>query len=385
MTTTTLPAAAAELTGKRIPSVDVLRGFTLAAMILVNAAGEWPHAYWPLKHAQWNGCTPTDLVFPTFLFLTGTSLVFSFRSRLARGVGKRELFLHTLKRSVILFFIGVLLNALPFFHLGTLRIYGVLQRIALCYLCVSILYLWNRRPAFLLSVTALLLLGYWILMRWIPLPGGLIPGRDVPLLDPVRNWVAICDRWLHLGRLYEVTRDPEGLLSTPPAIATTLLGVLTGLWLQSQRTIKEKSAGMLIAGAAFVGSGLLWSVWFPLNKKLWTSSYVLFAAGCALVALGLFTYLMKDDRKNSWWSYPWLVFGTNAIAAYVLSEVIAIAISAIHIPGSDDKLTLKKYLFTHLFAPFGPGMDSLLFSLFFVLVCFVPIWVLFRRRIFIKI
>jgi predicted acyltransferase len=162
--------------------------------------------------------------------------------------------------------------------------------------------------------------------------------------------------------------------------------VLTGLWLQSQRTIKEKSAWMLTAGMALIAGGQIWNVWFPINKKLWTSSYVLFAAGCALVALAACTWLMKSDDAPSRWSYPWRVFGTNAIAAYVLSEVLAIVIYVVHVPDGGKYVTLKGYLFEHFFASvFSPGMDSLVFALAFVAVCFVPVWILFRRRIFIKI
>jgi predicted acyltransferase len=370
---------------KRIASVDVLRGITLAVMILVNTAGEWPHAYWPLKHSDWNGCTPTDLVFPTFLFLTGTSMVFSFRSRLNKGASRSSLMLHTLQRAAVLFFIGVFLNGLPFFPLATWRVYGVLQRIALCYLCASALYLWNRKPTFLATAASLLLLGYWILMRWIPLPGGLLPVPDIPLLDPNQNWVALVDRWLLPGRLYEITRDPEGLLSTFPAVATTLLGILTGMWLQTQRSIKEKSFAMLIAGSALIAGGELWNVWFPINKKLWTSSYVLFAAGCALVALGLLSWFMKESAGGRW-NYPWIVFGTNAIAAYVLSEVLAVFIYAVHISSNGKYVTLKGFVFDHFFASIRPpGMDSLVFAISFVAVCFVPIWLLYRKRIFIKI
>lgn len=379
MTTPTTPVT------KRVLAVDVLRGLTLALMILVNAAGEWPHSYWPLRHSVWNGCTPTDLVFPTFLFITGTSLVFSFRSRLGRGASPRELMLHTLRRAFTLFCIGVLLNGLPFFPFSTWRIYGVLQRIALCYLFASILYLWNRKASFLAAVAGVLLIGYWILMRWVPLPGGLVPGRDLPLLDPVRNWVAIVDRALLPGRLYEVTRDPEGLLSTFPAIATTLLGILTGMWLQTGKTIKEKSFAIFGSGALLVAFGLIWNVWFPINKKLWTSSYVLFAAGCALLALGVLLSILKESTESTWWDYPWLVFGTNPIAAYVLSELIAIVLYSVHIYDAGRRVTLLGFIFSHFFAPLGPGMDSLIFGLTYVLACFIPIWILYRRRIFIKI
>lgn len=370
---------------KRILSVDVLRGITLAGMILVNAAGEWPHSYWPLRHSVWNGCTPTDLVFPTFLFLTGTALVFSFRARLNRGSTPRTLMLHTLQRSLILFCIGVLLNGLPFFPFATWRIYGVLQRIAICYLCASALYLWRRTPTALLAVSSLLLVGYWILMRWISLPGGVLPGRDIPILDPDRNWVALVDRHLLPGRLYEHTRDPEGLLSTFPAIATTLFGILAGMWFQTKRTIVEKATGVLFAGGVLIAAGLLWNLWFPINKKLWTSSYVLFAAGCALVALGLLTWLMKNDTASRWWTYTWLVFGTNAIAAYVLSELIAIVLYSIHFSVAGRQITLLGYIFQHFFAPLGPGPDSLIFGSVYVAICFLPIWILYRRKIFIKV
>src|SRR5271168_2803316 len=262
----------------RLLSLDFLRGLTIAFMILVNNNGDEQLAYWPLKHAAWNGFTPTDLVFPTFLFLVGITTVFSTASRLAKGATKQSLFLHVLRRSIILYLLGLVVNSFPYFHLHTMRFYGVLPRIAICYLIVASLYLispgWRSKAA--LAVAALA--GYWILMRFVPVPGFGVPGHDIPLLDRDANLTAWLDRQIFpASHLYERTRDPEGLLSTIPAVATTLLGLLTGMWLRTQRTLGQKIGGIAIAGLTGVLLGRLWNLSFPINKKLWTSSYVLFA------------------------------------------------------------------------------------------------------------
>ncbi len=210
----------------RLVSLDVFRGATIAAMILVNDPGSTA-AYEPLKHARWNGWTPTDLIFPFFLFIVGVSLVFSFESRLRRGDSRGALVLHTLRRSATIFAIGLLLNGLPHFHLATWRIPGVLQRIAVAYLGAALITLYARTKARILWI-AVLLLGYWALMRFVPVPGYGIPTHNIPLLHPNANLAAYLDRKLMFGHLWEGTRDPEGVLSTLPAIATALCGVLTG-------------------------------------------------------------------------------------------------------------------------------------------------------------
>src|SRR5271156_332876 len=312
----------------RLLSLDFLRGLTIAFMILVNNNGDEVRAYWPLKHAAWNGFTPTDLVFPTFLFLVGISTVFSSASRIAQGATRQSLFLHVVRRSVILFLLGLVVNSFPFFNLHTMRFYGVLPRIAICYLIVASLYLlnpgWRGKAA--LAVAALA--GYWILMRFVPVPGYGVPGRDIPLLDHDANLTAWLDRQIFsASHLYERTRDPEGLLSTIPALATALLGLLTGIWLRTQRKLAQKVSGIAIAGLTGILLGGLWNFTFPINKNLWTSSYVLFAGGLSLLLLALCLAIVdlpekktgKQDRSRL--LTPFFIFGTNAIAAYVFSEL----------------------------------------------------------------
>src|SRR5580700_701703 len=239
MAATTQSAPAATATA-RVLSLDLARGVTIAFMIMVNNNGA--AAYHPFCHSAWNGWTPTDLVFPGFLFMVGASIVLSFSKRLERGDSKAALVRSILRRTLILFALGLVVNGFPHFPLHTLRIYGVLQRIAICFLIGSVLYLWDRRPASKIALLVVALLGYWILMRWVPVPGFGLPGRDIPLLDKNANLVAYLDRHIFPGRLYEGTRDPEGLLSTLPALGTTLAGILAGLWLRSSRTLQTKAA-----------------------------------------------------------------------------------------------------------------------------------------------
>jgi len=365
----------------RLVSLDVLRGITIAFMILVNNGGEY--SYWPLKHSDWNGWTPTDLVFPTFLFVVGTTIVFSFESRLSRGASKKSLALHTVRRFVILFLLGLVVNGFPFFHLATLRIYGVLQRIAICFLICSFLYLWDRRPTSKIVMAVAALLGYWALMRLVPVPGYGVPGRDIPFLDKNANIVAWLDRHIFPGRLYEGVRDPEGLLSDIPAIATTLLGMLTGMWLRTKESVGRKCAGMLGAGVVLVLLGELWNPWFPINKKLWTSSYVLFAAGVSLLGLAVCFWAIEIRGWKKGWTYYWLVFGTNAITAYVLSELLSSGLSAIKL---GPNRTLDGFIYLGVFQRVHPpGIGALLYALTFVMVCWLVVWPLYVKRIFIKV
>jgi predicted acyltransferase len=374
----------------RLLSLDVLRGLTIAFMIFVNNNGDEAHAYWPLKHAAWNGFTPTDLVFPTFLFLVGITTVFSTSSRLVQGATRQSLFLHVLRRSVILYLFGLVVNSFPYFHLHTMRFYGVLPRIAICYLIVASLYLispsWRNMAA--LAVAALA--GYWILMRFVPVPGYGIPTLDIPLLDRDANLTAWLDRQIFpASHLYERTRDPEGLLSTIPAVATTLLGLLTGVWLRTQRTLAQKITGIAIAGLTGVLLGGLWNLSFPINKKLWTSSYVLFAGGLSLLLLALCLLIVDLPEKNPDKPehprplQPFLVFGTNAIAAYIFSELLQSAIASIHL---QPNLNVQQWLYRSIqHSVPDPAFASLLYSLGFLVVCWLFVSVLYRRKIFIKI
>ena len=368
----------------RLVSLDVLRGITIAFMILVNNGKAYP--YPALEHSVWNGWTPTDLVFPTFLFLVGITIVFSFESRLSKGSSKSSLLFHTFRRALILFLLGLVVNGFPYFPLGTLRIYGVLQRIALCFLISSILYLLDRRPGSKVVIVVVALVGYWILMRWVPVPGFGLPGRDIPLFDPTRNLAAYFDRHIFPGRLYRGVRDPEGLLSTLPALGTTLLGMLTGMWLRSKRSPALKAWGMLVAGVLGISLGLLWGRWFPINKNLWTSSYVLFAAGCSLVALAICYWAVDIKNWKNGWTYVWLVFGTNAITAYVFSELFATTLSKIHIHIGAAKVSLSSYVFLKCFMEIpSHHLASLGYSISFVVVCFVPTFLLYRKKIFLKV
>jgi predicted acyltransferase len=380
------PQALAKPPQQRLVFLDVVRGLTIAFMILVNNNGNEELAYWPLKHADWNGWTPTDLVFPIFLFLVGIAIVFSTASRIARGETKRILVMHTFRRAAILFALGILIHGFPHYPLATLRIYGVLQRIAICYLVTSILYLWDRRVVTLVSVSAVCLLGYWILMHWVPVPGFGMPGRDIPFLDKDINWVSVVDRRLLPGRLLEGTRDPLGLISTIPAIATCLLGVLTGLWLRTQKGMMAKAGGMLGGAIAGLALGSFWAIWFPINKRLWTSSYVLFAAGWTLLILAICYFVIEIRKHAGAWTYPWRVFGANAIFTYALAELLSTVLEIIPAGNSGHAISLKELIYTRIFYPIvSPAFGSLLYSLSYVLVCFVPAVVLYRKRIFIKI
>jgi len=383
------PATAAVTTGNlarppatRLMSLDVFRGATIALMILVNNPGDEMTTYWPLKHAEWNGWTPTDLVFPFFLFIVGVSLTFSFSSRMRRGTNRQELLRHVLWRGVALFALGLFLNGFPnHYQLASWRIYGVLQRIAICYVISSILVLWSDRRGWIF-VTAACLAGYWVLMRFVPVPGFGVPTHNIPLLDPDRNIAAWLDRKLLMGHLYEGTRDPEGVISTIPAVATCLLGVLTGDWLRATRSPRAKALGMAACGVVGLAAGEIFNGWFPINKKLWTSSYVLFTTGLALLCLALCYWLLDVEPWRGRWTKFFLVFGMNAIAAYVFAEIISHLLDGLH-AGSR---TWQEFIYQHGFAHLAsPANASLLYGLSYVLMCWMAMWLLYRKKIFIKI
>lgn len=387
---------------QRVLSVDVLRGLTIALMILVNDPGDWGHVFRQLDHAEWNGWTLTDLVFPTFLFLVGASIVFSHSARAAKGNCRATLTGRIFARAGKIFLLAMVLNYFPRMHWAGLRLYGVLTRIALCYLIAGLIVLATRRVRWLVTIAAVLLIGYWVLLRWVPVPGIGMPGRDVPFMDPNLNLASWIDRgamgwtqhWLHTGVLYRHTRDPEGLLSTLPAVATTLLGALAGLAMEAGRRgswgrVRVRMAAWGVAG---IVAGEVWSHWFPINKNLWTSSYVLLAAGLAAVVLAGCSW-MVDGRDQPWprWlrvvTWPWLVFGSNAIAAYTVSIVIVKTMLYLHHTGADGVRRTWWYLaYWDVFARSGSNdWTSLAFAVSFVVVCFLPVWWLWRKRIFLKL
>jgi predicted acyltransferase len=366
----------------RLVSLDVFRGITIAGMVLVNNPGSWEHIYWPLEHAQWHGWTPTDLVFPFFLFIVGVAITLAFGSRVESGRNVRELYLKVIKRTLIIFAIGLLLNALPYFGLSDLRIPGVLQRIAVCYFFASILFLTTKVRAQLAITTALLLV-YWFLVKFIPAPG--FAAGDLTKEGSLPSFV---DRVVFSKHVWAQAKvyDPEGLLSTIPALATSLIGVLTGHWLRSTRSAYEKVAGLFVAGAICVAVGWAWNPFFPINKALWTSSYVLFTGGLALQFLAL-CYWLIDIKGYRRWAKPFEIFGLNAIALYVLADLMAVLLEVINVSGPDGaKISLGSWIFEKLFASWAsPVNASLAFAVAFVLVCLGLMWILYRRKIFIKV
>lgn len=391
MAATTVPASKPELvttkapSSERLISLDLLRGATIAGMILVNNAGDEESAYGPLQHAHWNGWTPTDLVFPFFLFMVGVAMMFSLASRLKRGDSRELLLKHILWRGLILFAIGVALHAIPVPNFATIRIYGVLQRIAICYVVAGIAALWvGKRGQWAIIFSCLV--GYWLIMRYVPVPGFGIPTHDMPLLDPDRNLVAWLDRKLMMGHLYEGTRDPEGLISTIPAIATCMLGLKTGAWLRSERTAQAKAIGMAVFGVMGIVLGEIMNIWFPINKKLWTSSFVVLTAGLALVCLAI-CYWFVDIKKWREWATPFLIFGSNAIAAYVFAELGANILYRTKIHLANGAIaSLHQVIYERWFVPLAsPANASLLYALSYVGVCWLVMAVLYHKKIFLKI
>ncbi len=364
-------------------SLDVLRGLTIALMILVNNAGASNISYAQLRHSAWNGCTLTDCVFPCFLFMVGVSITLSFRKRLSQKVARGVIMLQVLKRTLLIFGIGLLLNALPFFDIGNLRFYGVLQRIAICYLLASVTYLFGGVIASS-GVAILALVGYWWLMLHVRVPGYGLPGVDVGILDPAGNLASWLDRFLvPAAHLYHHTvYDPEGFLSTIPALANTLFGVLAASLLLTPRAAWQKFVILFFSGALFIAAGLLWAHWFPLNKRLWTSSFAIFTTGVSMALMAVFFWAIDGPPKLRKGLAPWLIFGTNALAAYVFSEVLAIVLGVITLSRGES---LQQFFFRLLPHSLGPSAFlSAIYSFVFVIVCALPATYLYRHKIFLK-
>jgi predicted acyltransferase len=409
--TTTAPGTERNIAGSpRVLSVDLLRGLTIAFMILVNDPGDWGHIFEPLDHSPWNGWTLTDLVFPTFLFLVGASIIFSLDARARKGDCRKTLSGHVILRAVKILILQYVLIFFPRMHWHGMRLYGVLPRIALCYLLAGLILIatmkLKHRAAVLVGIVAVLLIGYYILLRWIPVPGAGLPGRDIPFMDQNLNlasWMdrgamAWTERWLHTGSLYVKTRDPEGILSTLPAVATTLLGALAGLWMRQPKGDRGSSSlirmqlSLAVAGLLSLLAGEAWSIWFPINKNLWTSSYVLLAAGCAALALAALSWLV-DRRPEPWprWlrisTWPWFVFGSNAIAAFTTSVILVKGCLYFKIADADgDKHSLWSLFYTKVFARHSSTeWTSLAFAISIVIICFLPNWWLWHHKKFLKI
>jgi predicted acyltransferase len=366
-------------TKSRLSSLDAFRGITIAGMILVNNPGSWKHIYAPLGHAQWHGWTPADLVFPFFLFIVGVSISLALSKKMERAGSNVSLYTKIFRRSLILFALGFLLRLLFRFNFEGIRIPGVLQRIAICYLVSALIFSkvgTNGRVA----IIFFLLAGYYLVLKLVP-----VPGYGPGVLDFQGNLCGYIDAKLLGGHLYKPGFDPEGILSTFPAIATVLIGTLTGDWLRSSRKAFQKSVGLFAAGFLMTASGLLLHPVFPINKQLWTSTFVLFTAGAALLLLGL-CYVLMDVIGLKKWAFPFLVLGTNAIFAYVTSILMAKILVLIEVPTAAGRIALQSYIFEHFFSPLAGDLNgSLIFAVLFVIIWVVMFIPFYRKRIFIKI
>lgn len=435
-------------TSERLVSLDVFRGMTIAGMVLVNNPGTWSAIYGPLKHAEWHGITPTDYIFPFFLFIVGVAIPIAFSKRIAAGI-TRDTYIKIFTRSATIFAVGLLISAIPFFNfaettipyalkilivlgyaaalflylwdkvkialivaavtagivtafwlagstvvpynVATMRIPGVLQRIAVCYLFVALIYLhtnWKQQA----TISAVLLLAYWFLMTMVPVPGCEVWTVD----DKACNLAAWLDRTVlteaHIWRSAKVF-DPEGILSTIPAIVTTLSGVLTGTWLMkrnddgSPAASVDKALGLFFAGTVCLAVGWSWSLIFPLNKSVWTSSYVVYTTGLALLTLGG-CYFLIDIKGYKHWAKPFVIFGVNALALFAFSGIMARLLGMIRVAGPEagKEITLQQWIFNNLFLSWASLINaSLAYAICFILLWLFLMWLLYRKHIYIKV
>jgi predicted acyltransferase len=373
---------------ERLLSLDVFRGITIMGMILVNNPGTWGAIYPPLEHAKWHGCTPTDLIFPFFLFIVGVAISYSLTKRKEQGTDMKGLYLNILRRGFILFGLGLILAGFPFglilghqFSFSTIRIPGVLQRIAVVYMISSFLFLITNTK-FQYFFTAAILVVYAMLMSFIP-----VPGVGYANFEPGTNFAAWIDNLILSGHMWSATKvwDPEGLLSTLPAIGTAMLGIFAGNWLRSEKDQTTKTLWMYIWGSILMTAGWVWSGWFPLNKSIWTSSYVLYTGGLAFMFLA-FCYWFIDVKKITWWIKPFQVYGMNAITVFFLSGIVGRFMYMIKVETLDGTLTLQQYLFKILFLSWlEPINASLAWAIMYILVWLGLMWILYAKKIFIKV
>ncbi len=422
---------------KRLISLDVFRGLTIAGMVLVNNPGSWNAIYPPLKHADWHGWTPTDFVFPFFVFIMGIAIPIALGKRLEQGVNA-QVYWKIFKRAALIFGLGMIQMGFPFFDtaktelpilikiisliaiaaaifffftdkfrlsaytaLGVLaflgiyyftqqgfplesfqklRIMGVLQRLALCYFFASIIFLWTnwKRQIY---IAVILLLFYWVVMLY----GG---NGDLSLEGHFSGYI---DRLIlgenHIYRPMAKFYDPEGLLSTVPAIASCLAGVLCGHWLKTRRTDLDKVSGIFFFGAVLTAIGWIWNFWFPINKPIWTSSYAVFMAGLALCFLAV-CYWLIDIKGYRKWTKPFVIFGTNALALYFGSAIFARILARIPagITADGKMINAQTWLYNTFFTPFAQPINaSLAFAIAYILFWLFLMWLLYRKRIFIKV
>ena len=361
--------------GSRLVSLDAFRGFTIAAMIMVNYPGTWHHVYAPLLHEYWHGITPTDLIYPFFIFIVGISIVLAYKKRKEAGLPKKELYKKIVIRSIKIFAVGIFLNLFPSFDFETLRVAGVLQRIAIVFAACSFLFLttgWKAQA----WTAAVILVFYWLAMTLIP-----VPGIGKPMLEPGLNLAAWIDSQYLPGTMWQGTWDPEGIFSTLPSIATGITGMLAGTIIVKGISTERVILWLFSLGFLSAIMGEVWGWTFPINKPIWTSSYVLFTSGLAAMTLAtamFFIDLLNFRRGTSFG----IIYGANAITAYVLAGVLALFFYRLPYWGQ----SLNRH-FVEGLADIGLPIKlaSLLYALIYVMIVYLPIYILYKKKIFIKL
>lgn len=371
------------LSNNRLLSLDAFRGLTVAAMILVNNPGSWAKIYPPLKHAEWHGCTPTDLVFPFFLFIVGVAIVYALQTKKTDPGNHNQLLMKAAKRGCILFLLGLLLALYPKFNFETVRIMGVLQRIGVVYFICAAIFIKTKPKTQFIIMTSILVV-YWILMTFIP-----VPGFGAPNLEKETNLAAWMDRLIltenHTWKSSK-TWDPEGVLSTLPAVATGLFGMLIGDILKNkEKSAAERTAWLFSFGLIAWILGMIWGLFFPINKSLWTSSYVLYCGGLASMMLALF-YWVIDVQGHSRWCKIFVAYGVNAITVFFLSAVIAKTMGMIKLSTNGEEINLHTWLYTTFFTSWLPAdLASLAWAITFVLLFLLLLWPMYKKNWIIKV
>ena len=375
---------------QRLLALDVFRGLTVAGMLLVNDPGTWGAIYPPLEHAEWNGWTPTDVIFPFFLFIAGVTTHLSLAARRAAGADDKDLTRQILRRGALIVLFGLLMAAFPFYPMDRLthiRIPGVLQRIGVAYTCAALISMRTTLKQ-QVGIVGSLLFGYWFVMTLVPVPGAMGGiGANLNTI-PSGTLAAWTDRFLLGGHLWinSVTWDPEGPLSTIPAIGTAMLGIFAGRWLGEKRPLDERLNGLFAAGALGMMVGLMWNWSFPINKSLWTSSYVVFTAGMACLSIATISWII-DVKGVTWWTRPIVIYGINPIIAFVGSGMMARMIYTVwKVDFHGARTPVQSVVYQTVFLPWlAPRNASLAFALAFVLFWYLILWALARRNIIFKV
>jgi predicted acyltransferase len=364
-----------ELTDRLI-SLDAMRGFTIAGMVIVNDPGSWSDVYAPLLHAEWNGITPTDYIFPFFLFIVGVSIALAYDKRLKAQVSKSDLVKKILWRSVKIYLLGLFLWLWPEFDFGNIRWTGVLQRISVVFFVCGLLYIytdWKQHLRIAIGV----LVGYWILMAYVPVPG--IGAPDLSM--PEKNWANYVDTLLLPGVMWQKTWDPEGILSTLPSIVTGICGMLIGRIILDISDPYRKLTWIFFWGFVLMTTGGVWDWFFPINKNLWTSSYTVYTAGLASLTLGAMI-LVVDLLGYHRWTSLGRIYGANAITAYVLAGMLTLVFYGIKFGNQSLNVLWVESLpalgVSRKFASFS-------YAVLYMLIVFIPVYILYRKKIFIKV